>query len=400
MGVLLLILIILLIILIYLINKTIGTLLGVSFAGLIVHLNPDKIIGGGYKVRFSGYEYNKNDGLENDSRLKAIVNRGGLKLSDITHMETNPKKLEYYTMIDKSFPRKPYKKEKNHFRPVLHWGQLKLFLSEVELLNLIIAGKINNTGKPPLLLYVGAAPGNHTNFLSDMYPDVKFDLWDGQPFVCRETDRIKIHNNYFFNEDAERYVKQGYMDKYFTILVSDIRRASDEETVKGDMAMQLDWWKAMKPDLAMFKFRLPWSGGITEYPEGDIYTQAFPGTNSSEMRLIFKGDAKLIAYDNRKYEEQCFYHNQERRGQCFNHPKFPNKNYSIEKDGFDNCYDCIKMITLIDEYLTLIKKPNQESDIRKFIKVIEKEISQGKRNIRSETKRTFDQALLLANSRA
>lgn len=386
------VIILILIILIYMINKTIGVLLGVSFLYFHQKDQSNLVSGGGkYKIRFSGYEYNSSDGLENDHRLQMILKRGGLKPSDLTHMEPNPKKMEYYTKIDNLFPRKKYTRERNHFRPVLHWGQLKLFLSEVELLN-----QIRSTDKPILLIYVGAAPGNHTNFLSDMYPDVTFHLWDGQPFVCRETDRIKIHNNYFFNEDAERYVKQGHTTNYFTILVSDIRRAADEETVKGDMQMQLEWWQIMKPDLAMFKFRLPWSGGVTKYPKGEIYTQAFPGTNSSEMRLIFNGDAPMVEYDNRKYEEQCFYHNQERRGHHFNHPKFKGT-YHIEHDGFDNCYDCMKMITLIDEYLTMSKKPNSEADIRKFIKVIEKEISQEKRNIYSETQREFKQALQLAS---
>ena len=87
----------------------------------------------------------------------------------------------------------PYEYRTNIITPNLHIGQRKLYLTELEFLNLYYAkrgGKsqskvksssasVNNT---PIIVYAGAAPSNHTFFLHELFPDIKWVLVDPAPF--------------------------------------------------------------------------------------------------------------------------------------------------------------------------------------------------------------------------
>ena len=116
------------------------------------------------------------------------------------------------------------------------------------------------------------------------------------------------------------------------------------------MDMQLSWWKIIQPELTMFKFRLPWREGQTEYPKGDIYLQPFVGPTSTETRLIVKKGASMIKYDHTKYEEQCYYHNTVNRIKWY--PTIFGK-LDLKTDGIDNCYDCVAFIQIIENYLAM-----------------------------------------------
>jgi hypothetical protein len=311
--------------------------------------------------------------------FKNKISGGGLN-DPISHVDKNPKHLKLYTILNDKFPTKKYQSGAR-FVGSMHWGQLKLFLSEMEFFNKI-------PHEQQQIIYVGAAPGTHIDFLSELFPHFKFDLYDKNNFVCKENDKIKIFKEYFTDETAIKYIDKD------VILISDIRRTPDsEEVVKEDMQSQLNWWKIIKPKLSMFKFRLPFDDKFTEYPEGEIHFQCFPGAKSSETRLIVNKNAKIVKYDNRKYEEQLFYHNYFSRTNHFNHPKFPDT-YNLTDHHFDNCYDCMKMITIVDEYLTVNKKSNKQKDIINLMKTIQQKISNGYQNILTETMKHFDKAKL------
>jgi hypothetical protein len=55
-------------------------------------------------------------------------------------------------------PRLKYTRKTGRFKRQLHWGQLKLFLTEIEFINLAI--KRYGKDRKFYVLYVGAAPGN------------------------------------------------------------------------------------------------------------------------------------------------------------------------------------------------------------------------------------------------
>jgi hypothetical protein len=168
--------------------------------------------------------------------------------------------------------------------------------------------KESKSDKPIYFVYAGAAPGDHQDYLKALFPDIYFELYDPNDFICKDSDKLKTHVQFFTNKDAEYW--RSMSDKVFLVFCFDIRsEPPSDENIKRNMDMQLEWWKIMNPELSMFKFRLPWSEGQTEYPKGDIYFQAFPGPTSIETRLIVKKDAPIIKYDNKNYEDACFYHN-------------------------------------------------------------------------------------------
>ena len=85
------------------------------------------------------------------------------------------------------------------------------------------------------LVYAGAAPSQHTKFLSEiMFPSINFVLVDPAPFAISESDKIKIINGLFTDEMAQSY--SGRNDMLF---MSDIRRTyASEELIWEDMTDQ------------------------------------------------------------------------------------------------------------------------------------------------------------------
>ncbi len=68
---------------------------------------------------------------------------------------------------------------------MLHWGQRKLLMSEIEFLTL-------HATPGCVVVYAGAAPGLHCAFLSDMFPEVRqFILVDPSPFSVRNGCRTR-----------------------------------------------------------------------------------------------------------------------------------------------------------------------------------------------------------------
>lgn len=375
------------------------------------------------KSRYSGYEYTceelKSFTIDPDLS-EAIKTRDYTKIlvTHLYHPKNITKPLTVLSRVLKpDAPRLPYTRKTGQFKRQLHWGQLKLFLTEIEFINLAIAryGK----DRKFYVLYIGAAPGNHTTELAAMYNDhglsVYFDLWDGNPYVCRPIPgRIEIHESLFFDKDAKFYkekfdkMKSDKSDKNAPVilLISDIRSASDEKAVAFDMGLQLGWWKALEPDMCMYKFRLPWSPGKTKYAEGEIYIQPFPGVTSSETRLIIDKrlhGMRMKEYDNTTYEEQCFYHNNLLRGQ----PYYPTQLFTdtkhaltLERDGMCNCYDCMSMAILLHEYLGLVGKSNKLTDVLEYAKHLERHTGGGSggATLLSQTLANFKNAIAVSKS--
>lgn len=134
------------------------------------------------------------------------------------------------------------------------------------------------------------------------------------------------------------------------IFISDIRRTyASEDLILEDMLDQQRWHELMNPKVSMLKFRLPWRAGETEYLEGEVWTQPYAKARSTETRLVVRGREGGIEggkeggrgckggggreggdslkgegeggesgeeregwrriWDNRLYEEQCFFFN-------------------------------------------------------------------------------------------
>lgn len=323
------------------------------------------------------------------SEFKEMIDTG--KPLYLSHIRLDaPVADDFNRCITKDSERKQYVTRRNEFKRALHWGQLKLMLTEIEFLTLVMLEyNESKDDRDIIFVYAGAAPGHHTEYLSSLFPEIHFELYDPNRFAIKESKMIKIHTgeiNGMFTPSVAKYWKEQ-VDKY-VVFCSDIRtEPATDENVIANMNMQLEWWTIMQPMLSMFKFRLPWYAGITKYVVGDIYIQPYPGPTSTESRLIVKAGAKLIDYDNVAYEEQMFYHNTVNRYKSY---KCILGDLDLERDHLDNCYDCVSFINIVTKYLQLMKKPVNKDTIYKLVVEIQTNITHV-HNIYSQTIRSFNE---------
>jgi hypothetical protein len=247
-------------------------------------------------------------------------------------------------------------------KKVIHIGQLKLFFAELIFLSI-------HAKHGDLVLYIGAAPGTHIGMLAELYPDIKFHLWDPRKFNpdLKGKSNIKIYQQYFTDTSAEAYAQ----DKINRILVMcDIRdldigqfkRTGDiegmDKLVDDDMSMQKRWCQIIQPAFAYLKFRLGYNVTKTEYLTGTIYLQPYSKV-STETRLMTNDYETEILYDNLDFEEKLAYHNAFTRcsGKAFN--KY---NDIFVKYNLKNCWDNALAMHITALYLKskLLKPTNEE----------------------------------------
>ncbi|RNA27762.1 hypothetical protein BpHYR1_053876 [Brachionus plicatilis] len=282
-----------------------------------------------------------------------------IHLSPHTLQNKNAKYSDKFVRIlTDEFPEKKYvPKEKDQDRTSVHFGQRKLFLSEVEFLtNCCFEIPKEKMFKKIILIYAGAAPGLHLEFLSQMFPFIKFVLIDPAKMAFEPTDKIRINQEYFTHEMALDLREEFNSD--IILFISDIRRfgpgakltdAEIENEILEDMQNQMDWYHILKPFRSLFKFRLPYvenrpnAKHTLDYLEGDIYFQIWPPNSSSETRLYVREKAKLKTYDCLKYENQLYYFNNVERVNCYEH--------FYDLDGLDHCYDCRAEVFVFENYI-------------------------------------------------
>ncbi|CAK91721.1 unnamed protein product (macronuclear) [Paramecium tetraurelia] len=206
--------------------------------------------------------------------------------------------------------KKYYSRAQREKEDVIHWGQRKLLISEIWFLTKY--GCLSRN-----IIYAGAAPGFHIQFLSDLFQNHKFYLFDPNDFQVKQGPKITIYQRCFTNEEAQKF-KELFQNDY--LFISDIRTANfkcmtpmeNEQAVLRDNQLQMEWVKILKPQKAMLKFRCAYPTEInepTEFFQGEIYIQAWAPASSTETRLVPYDYVNTIPYDNVKYEEQMFYHN-------------------------------------------------------------------------------------------
>jgi hypothetical protein len=350
-------------------------------------MNQEKVFIPHYKIENDGIHLlDENKIQQFDQDVKDVLIKG--HILSFEHVKpTNefvnilPRKID----INKGLP---YHRRQNTFKRALHWGQLKLFLSEVEFLISVLED--NKAKKQIVMVYAGAAPGYHIAYLQKLFPMVIFELYDPNDFAIEDNNLLHTHVQFFTDIDAEYWHVRALKENLYLAFCSDIRtEPATQENIIRNMNMQMKWWQIMNPDLSMFKFRLPWEEGKTIYPIGEIYAQAYPGPTSTETRLIVKKDAVLKDYDNKQYESACFYHNSVVREKKYN-CKLGKLN--LERDNLDNCYDCVSFIIIMEKYLKITGR--KITLLRQIIAEVQSEISFHKSNIKIKTinyyNKTFD----------
>ena len=160
--------------------------------------------------------------------------------------------LQHKVMVDFKDCHKT--KYDSKYKPLtnVHIGQRKLLLSEIQMLTEYYR---HNT-HPPVVLYVGAAPGTHLILLSYMFPDAFFVLYDGAKFdpQLKQYPRIyEIHEgtNGFVTTAVIHNIKKRLnlhlpANQSRLLFVSDIRLGNDDKAefehgVMRDMQLQEEW---------------------------------------------------------------------------------------------------------------------------------------------------------------
>lgn len=243
-----------------------------------------------------------------------------------------------------------YHRRTHEKKSVVHWGQRKLLLAEIEFLTTFAAAS-------GTVVYAGAAPGVHIAWLATLFPGLRFLLYDSAPFcpalqqAAAQPDSNVTLRGLFTDRTAASFRDAGV---YF---ISDIRRGSylefDDVTVEqfvaADMAAQMRWHLEMRPAKSMLKFRLPWpefaGSACSEYLDGDVYLPVWGPQTTTEARLVPYG-AQTVQWDNARYERQMFYFNTVTRVARYEHAMrvgAPNH--------LDYCYDCAAEAAILQAYV-------------------------------------------------
>ena len=300
----------------------------------------------------------------------------------------SPGKLD--RVLDDNYPRDKYRRRECELKSANHWGQRKLLMSEIEFL-------LQFADQTPNVLYVGAAPGDHSLILMKMFPHMIMHMYDTQPFAMRPNSQFIQFAEYFTDAHAERYAEDG-KDWLFICDIRGFRKFNDkyinsahenESVIAEDMVDQEEWAYTIKPRASLLKFRLGWDDKMSRYMDGKILIQIWHGLTSTEMRLLSERqpDGKMPPrrqYSNKLYEDQCYKHNIEIRVGI--HKPFETKEIKLTADTisptatggkpksattattssrkgtapddsnyfgpyFCSCYDCCTEIELLAKYL-------------------------------------------------
>jgi len=323
--------------------------------------------------------------------------------------------MKHYSIITDDLGTEKYRRRTGEPKRTNHWGQRKLFLSELILFNEVLKKKIKTPEdwKRVVFAYAGSAAGRHLVMLAEMFPIAKFILYDPNRFSdylydyaekdttkleydpengVLITDRFEFHTSGYTMEDDKKIPRSecGFMtgevakelrdrsekEKWILVFASDIRTLNQDEDedetdekIQQNMTDQATWVKIMNPAMSLLKFRLSWRPGKTRYLKGDIYFQYYCGNSSTEGRLLTDEDEKLVEidYDNTHYESVQFYHNKNVRMNL----EFRNILFYIEphlKNYLRNDYDSVGEINAFEEYFNLTnKKLINDEKIRNII---------------------------------
>ena len=142
-----------------------------------------------------------------------------------------------------------------------HWGQAKLFFSELEFL--LLCNKHVNIDEC-LVLYIGAADGYRVKhlFIKTFFPNINMLLYDPQPFHIENSSNIIVKTGKagFFVDDTVEEVLQIANGRKI-LYITDIRIGDDdvfvrEKIIYENIMDQQRWGIMMGADFMLLKFRM------------------------------------------------------------------------------------------------------------------------------------------------
>jgi hypothetical protein len=311
---------------------------------------------------------NKNNSIINKCKNKCvsgylydfIPKNWEISNKDINKLE---KHVDKYKILDNFYNKKfiynyaeipnviKYEETSPKPKSVVHWGQLKLFLTTL----FFLVKYIEQSDQVVHIIYAGSAVGHNILILSDLFPNVKWYLIDPAPFteeLYTHKQVVEIKNEFFTDELAKYYYNllnsRDKEEKLF--FISDIRLDPSDENVIADNESDAKWHEIIKPDLSYLKFRCPYEGEKTyEYYDGEIFIQPYAPIASTESRILLSKNLKKKTYNIHEYQGKFCYFNRVLRPSYYVEQIIKDNNY------FDHCYDCTYFSYLMKEYLDKFK---------------------------------------------
>ncbi|CAF1122056.1 unnamed protein product [Rotaria sordida] len=235
-----------------------------------------------------------------------------------------------------------------------YWGQRKLLLSEIEFLTSYA------TDDNSLVVYAGAAPGAHLDYLSSLFPELEFVLIDIKPFVEFKSDKIKIQSERFTEDLAKTFSGKNKN----ILFICDIRTFSGhnnfEEDIHVDISNQMIWHSTIDSHASLLTFRLPNVPGTVLFFEGHMLLDIWTSRKSMECRLIVEKNAQIITYDNEDFERAMDNFQNVTRTMYYKHDLD-----TVKTEGLDHCYDCRAEIFILQKYLNKMKTFTDERELNK-----------------------------------
>ena len=343
-------------------------------------------------------------GMKLTDGAKKVLKKNERRSTNMIHDKCNYTMFQAtkHEFLSEEHPRSKYHKTKND--NIVHYGQLKLFLANVQFITKYWDPMVHQS---PKLLYIGAAPCGWAPLFAVMFPMFELHLYDPEAFdiTLQKFDRndplvtipddsnmgkIFLYKRLFTDEDASEWKTAALESDIF--FVSDIRpftydkdNEESESVVHECMMMQEKWVRTINPRFCQLKYKLPYTQlykddeFLYKYLGGRVYFQSWVGALSTEARLVSSPPYQSIENNYRIYEEMMFNHNTKVRDpsvKFFN--VFTNRPepYSyLSLYGLYNDWDSTQTILVVKEYLekvSTVYDVASEEDVALFFGEIDK----------------------------
>ena len=314
--------------------------------------NQDKIINRRFvKYNSSDDADEEEDGFSFNNSLSVHTSQNkkteNLLFSDVSRLLTD------------SFREKIRPKEIYQFnnRTTVHYRERSLRLGEIEFLTLACSELATNKElkfKNIVLIYAGAAPSKRLHHLHDMFPFVKFLLYDPIKLVDTQTSPMIEIKQELFTEETALEIRETYND-CTRLFISNIKRAKPFSSIENiqleteDMQLQKRCHQNLCPFKSCLRFRVPYpenranSAHEIDYLDGRVYFRLWSHHASMDTNLLVSNNAGMKRYSFMKYKNQLYRFNTVERVQCYRH--------DVETSGLDHCYDCRGEVYIFEMYL-------------------------------------------------
>lgn len=310
--------------------------------------------------------YQPEYATHNVDKIKGIANKDNFERKELIE-----KVYDALPVINKLDPDNviSYESTTGKTTTVIKWGQLKLFLEVLFSFLKVLDKKDFESNKNVHVIYAGSAPGTSLIMLCKLLPFLQLYLIDPRkqaPGLFNNKNVIEIKNEYFTDDTAKYYFDKMVEPKERgekVIFMSDIRIATDDESINRDNTIQAGWHRIIKPDWSFLKFRCPYEApnNKIQYFDAEYYFQPFAPIASTETRVLVPTECEFKDIDVLEYQRICYFHNRVLRP-------------SYYLDGlnhlyFDRCFDCTFFMKIMQDYNKLSPNHFKGKDIMKIMQI-------------------------------